>query len=246
MWQRAPICAHDPTSACESIIVPAPTYAPTFTYIGGMQTTPGATYAPSRTVEPPGTMRTPSVEARSFRGARVSLSKNGERVAAFGDRQPRRGESRRGCPPSPMRRPAIRRPRSAPRRHATGLASASRSWSRSRVASRGVSVARGKAPKIVHARLSAPPGAGRLMVGAARPGVLELPAQALPSLLVRAGTSGRRITLRTRHHGGERGLYRDWIGLQNAACIEERLQLSRAARARRQSRSVRARRTGRP
>ena len=40
-----PTCAHEPTSACESIMVPSPTYAPTLTYIGGMQTTPGATYA---------------------------------------------------------------------------------------------------------------------------------------------------------------------------------------------------------
>ena len=34
-------------------MVPAPTHAPTFTYIGGMQTTPGARYAPRRTDEPP-------------------------------------------------------------------------------------------------------------------------------------------------------------------------------------------------
>src|SRR5204862_6751813 len=39
---RSPICAHDPTSACESTIVPVPIHAPTFTYIGGMQTTPDA------------------------------------------------------------------------------------------------------------------------------------------------------------------------------------------------------------
>jgi hypothetical protein len=41
-WTRAPICAHEPTSACESTSVPAPTYAPMLTYIGGMQITPGA------------------------------------------------------------------------------------------------------------------------------------------------------------------------------------------------------------
>ena len=35
-----PICAHDPTSACESTSVPSPTYAPTLMYIGGMQMTP--------------------------------------------------------------------------------------------------------------------------------------------------------------------------------------------------------------
>ena len=39
---RAPTCAHEPTSACESIIDPSPTQAPMFTYIGGMQMTPGA------------------------------------------------------------------------------------------------------------------------------------------------------------------------------------------------------------
>ena len=33
-------------------------YAPTFMYIGGMQTTPDATNAPRRIVEPPGTTRT--------------------------------------------------------------------------------------------------------------------------------------------------------------------------------------------
>ena len=57
---RLPICAQEPTSAWLSIIVPSSTYAPTLTYIGGMHTTPGATYAPSRIVEPPGTMRTRS------------------------------------------------------------------------------------------------------------------------------------------------------------------------------------------
>src|SRR5256885_11889174 len=57
---RLPTCAHEPTSAWLSIMVPWSTYAPTFTYIGGMQTTPGATYAPSRMLDPPGTMRTPS------------------------------------------------------------------------------------------------------------------------------------------------------------------------------------------
>src|ERR1041385_9324300 len=73
---RAPTCAHDPTSACESIIDPSPTHAPMFTYIGGMQMTPGARYAPSRTDEPPGTMRTFDPAAYFFIGS-VSLSKNG-------------------------------------------------------------------------------------------------------------------------------------------------------------------------
>ena len=34
-------------------------YAPMFTYIGGMHTTLRSTNAPSRIVDPPGTMRTP-------------------------------------------------------------------------------------------------------------------------------------------------------------------------------------------
>ena len=42
-------------------------------YIGGMQTTLFATYAPSRTVEPPGTMRTPASTPGFFSGI-VSLS----------------------------------------------------------------------------------------------------------------------------------------------------------------------------
>ena len=41
------------------------------TYIGGMQMTPGAMYAPSRTVDPPGTMRTPAREARLLQRQRV-------------------------------------------------------------------------------------------------------------------------------------------------------------------------------
>ena len=40
IWQCFPTCAQLPTSACESIMVPSPTYAPTFTNIGGMQITP--------------------------------------------------------------------------------------------------------------------------------------------------------------------------------------------------------------
>src|ERR1043166_7663229 len=50
-------------------------YAPAFTNIGGMQTTPGATYAPSRIVDPPGTMRTLSLIVVGRTGY-VSLSKN--------------------------------------------------------------------------------------------------------------------------------------------------------------------------
>ena len=44
------------------------------TYIGGMQTTPGARYDPRRTVEPPGTMRTPA-SGENGRVGYVSLSK---------------------------------------------------------------------------------------------------------------------------------------------------------------------------
>src|ERR1051326_8775003 len=36
---RYPVCAHEPTSACESIIVSSSTYAPTFTNAGGIITT---------------------------------------------------------------------------------------------------------------------------------------------------------------------------------------------------------------
>src|ERR1700733_11263534 len=77
---RLPICAQLPTSACESTIVPSSTYAPTFTYIGGMQTTPLARYAPDRTDDPPGTMRTPSSTA-NLRGGYVFLSTNDNRGA---------------------------------------------------------------------------------------------------------------------------------------------------------------------
>jgi hypothetical protein len=42
-------------------------------YIGGMQITPGATYAPSRIDDPPGTMRMPLATPGRFSGI-VSLS----------------------------------------------------------------------------------------------------------------------------------------------------------------------------
>src|ERR1043166_6479214 len=79
---RLPTCAHDPTRACESIIVPSSTYAPTFTYIGGMQITPLARYAPSRPDDPPGTIRTPS-PTPNLRTGNVSLSTN-ERTESCG------------------------------------------------------------------------------------------------------------------------------------------------------------------
>src|SRR4029077_11468048 len=60
----------------ESMSEPSPMLAPMFTYIGGMQMTPAAMYAPSRTDDPPGTMRTLDPAAYFFSGS-VSLSKNG-------------------------------------------------------------------------------------------------------------------------------------------------------------------------
>src|ERR1044071_3431738 len=71
---RFPTCAHEPTRAWLSIIVPSSTSAPALTYIGGMQTTPAARYAPSLTEEPPGTMRTLS-RTLVGRTGYVSLSK---------------------------------------------------------------------------------------------------------------------------------------------------------------------------
>ncbi len=75
---RLPICAHEPTRACESTSVPSPIQAPMLMYIGGMQMTPLPRNAPSRTVDPPGTTRTPLWRSRRLSG-RVSLSKNGQR-----------------------------------------------------------------------------------------------------------------------------------------------------------------------
>jgi len=43
----------------------APTYEPTLMSIGGMQITPGATYAPRRMIDPPGTILTPSATVKS-------------------------------------------------------------------------------------------------------------------------------------------------------------------------------------
>ncbi len=63
-----PICAQLPTSACESIIVPSPTYAPAFTNIGGMHTTSRPMWQPSRILDPPGTIRTLSLTAKCRTG----------------------------------------------------------------------------------------------------------------------------------------------------------------------------------
>ncbi len=52
-------------------------------YIGGMQMTPGPTYAPSRTDEPPGTMRTPLPTSKRLQRQRVLVE---ERPAAVIDR----------------------------------------------------------------------------------------------------------------------------------------------------------------
>ena len=68
MWQLLPICAQLPISACESTIVPSPTYAPALMYMGGMQVTPAPTKHPSRTLEPPGTIRTPPATLNFFTG----------------------------------------------------------------------------------------------------------------------------------------------------------------------------------
>src|SRR5437870_1216012 len=82
MWQFLPICAQLPISACESTIVPSPTYAPVLMYMGGMQVTPLPTKEPSRTLDPPGTMRMPLCAVMRFAGY-VDLSKNGWRVASI-------------------------------------------------------------------------------------------------------------------------------------------------------------------
>src|SRR5437016_5162885 len=112
---RLPICAHEPTSAWLSIMVPASTYAPTLTYIGGMQTTPGATYAPSRMLDPPGTMRTPSASVVGRTGY-VSLSKN-LRVgcADMSVRTPMRNPTRIPCLTHALTHHVPSRPRSAAR-----------------------------------------------------------------------------------------------------------------------------------
>jgi hypothetical protein len=60
-------------------------------YIGGMQMTSRPTNAPSRIVDPPGTMRTPCCAVKRLSGS-VSLSKNGHRPchAQLAERYPRR------------------------------------------------------------------------------------------------------------------------------------------------------------
>src|SRR6185312_14222180 len=58
IWQFLPICAHEPTVAQVSIMVPLSTYAPRLTK-DGISTTPGAMKAERRTTQP-GTARKPA------------------------------------------------------------------------------------------------------------------------------------------------------------------------------------------
>ena len=68
------------------------------TYIGGIAITPLPRNAPSRTDEPPGTMRTPSARSSRLSGS-VSLSKNGQRPWSTdaSDSAPCRKPSRMPC-----------------------------------------------------------------------------------------------------------------------------------------------------
>src|SRR5215207_4178836 len=112
---RFPTCAHDPTSAWLSIIVPSSTYAPALTYIGGMQTTPAARYAPSLTEEPPGTMRTPSMMVVGRTGY-VSLSKKrSESCALMSESAPMRNPARMPLLTHELTRQRPSSPRSAAR-----------------------------------------------------------------------------------------------------------------------------------
>src|SRR4051812_17088483 len=69
-WTFLPICAHDPTLAQVSTIVPESTRAPMFTN-DGIKIAPGATYAPRRTTAP-GTARKPArVKSLSVQAANL-------------------------------------------------------------------------------------------------------------------------------------------------------------------------------
>src|ERR687891_544932 len=98
MCTRLPICAHEPTSACESTRLDSSTYAPILMYIGGTQMTPLATYAPSRIDEPPGTTRTP-IAALIFLSGSVSLSPKNQRPLSTetSTRSPQRKPTRMPC-----------------------------------------------------------------------------------------------------------------------------------------------------
>src|SRR5580658_5762511 len=64
--------------------------------IGGMQITDGATYAPTRTDEPPGTMRTRSA-VENCRAGKVSLSTKVSGVQPVSVSSPKRNPSRMPC-----------------------------------------------------------------------------------------------------------------------------------------------------
>ena len=76
-------------------------HAPTFTYIGGMQTTPGARYAPRRTDEPPGHEAHAAGQRSSPAADRCACRRKAERPRSIPRRPtcPRlaRRESRAGC-----------------------------------------------------------------------------------------------------------------------------------------------------
>ncbi len=57
-WQCLPICAHEPTVAQVSTMVPSPTYAPMLVKLG-ISTTSRPKWAPRRAMAP-GTTRTPA------------------------------------------------------------------------------------------------------------------------------------------------------------------------------------------
>ena len=83
MWTLRPICAHEPTVAQVSTIVPSPTWAPRLTKLG-ISTTPLLMKALRRTTAP-GTARIPAARKRSAsQPANLSgtLSKAGAPAAA--------------------------------------------------------------------------------------------------------------------------------------------------------------------
>ena len=108
MWQFLPICAQLPTSACESTMVPSPTYAPALMYIGGMQVTPRPTKQPSRMLEPPGTMRTPLLRRELLAPGKWTYRKTAAASHRSTCRRCRPCETPAGCPSSPRRSRASR------------------------------------------------------------------------------------------------------------------------------------------
>ena len=108
---RLPICAHEPTSACESIIVSSSTYAPTLTYAGGIITTPlrDVRAAPDRRAARARCGRRPATLKR--RAGIVSLSMNDSAPDANSASTPKRKASR-----IPFLHPRLRVPARRPRR----------------------------------------------------------------------------------------------------------------------------------